>query len=94
MCGLMVLLMALMILFPGEVKGARDTGMVGVSFFLPLAAFFAVTIVAVQRKARWARGAATVAAVLFGLTICGLPVAIPVIWGLWKAKLQNRSGAS
>jgi hypothetical protein len=88
-CGLGVLVSVLMFLFPGNVADARESGAEGVLFFSPLGLYFGLTIIAVQRRMRWARGAATVAAVLAGLSICGLAVAIPILWGLWKTELRT-----
>jgi hypothetical protein len=84
LCGLLVLLGVLMMMFPGDVVNARQVGAGIALFFAPLGLYFAITIFAVQRGKTWARGAVTVAAFVIALTGLGLAITIPLLRGLWR----------
>jgi hypothetical protein len=84
LCGLLVLLGLLMMMFPGDVVDGRPVGAEIALFFAPLGLYFAITIFALQRGKTWARGAVTVAAFVIALTGIGLAITIPLLWRLWR----------
>lgn len=81
------LLMALVYAFPGTGPDASELQADAVGFGAPVALLALVNIVAViglLRGRGWGRALAVVAAIGLILTVVGIPIAIPILIGLWR----------